>query len=167
VHVHSHVQVRCLSSSLPTPALSCPFHFAPCFTLRRVSFPLFPHPPPCLLSPLSPPFAVSPFPPFPTLCRVSFFPFPTLRRVSSCLPFRSSLVPLRPYSLLALRAQPAPAPVRLAGPEGSPRRWRCRCCAVIVASVLLLIFALFGGFLVDKREITWVLRWICYVSPTR
>mmetsp|Transcript_6318 Transcript_6318/g.19543 ORF Transcript_6318/g.19543 Transcript_6318/m.19543 type:complete len:166 (-) Transcript_6318:1522-2019(-) len=44
---------------------------------------------------------------------------------------------------------------------GSPGR------TVIVASVLLLIFALFGGFLVDKREITWVLRWICYVSPTR
>ncbi|KAG1675973.1 hypothetical protein FOA52_014217 [Chlamydomonas sp. UWO 241] len=44
---------------------------------------------------------------------------------------------------------------------GSPGR------TVIATSVLLLVFALFGGFLVNKSEIHWVLRWICYVSPTR
>jgi hypothetical protein len=44
---------------------------------------------------------------------------------------------------------------------GSPGR------TVVVTSVLLLVSALFGGFLVNKTETHWALRWITYASPTR
>ncbi len=44
---------------------------------------------------------------------------------------------------------------------GSPGR------TLIVTTTLLLIFALFAGFLESEYNIPWALRWICYVSPFR
>jgi hypothetical protein len=38
---------------------------------------------------------------------------------------------------------------------------------IVATTVLLLIFALFAGFLANKSEMPWVLRWICYISPLR
>ena len=44
---------------------------------------------------------------------------------------------------------------------GSPGR------TLIATTTLLLIFSLFSGFLADANEMTWVLRWITYISPMR
>ncbi|GAX77358.1 hypothetical protein CEUSTIGMA_g4804.t1 [Chlamydomonas eustigma] len=38
---------------------------------------------------------------------------------------------------------------------------------IITTTTMLLIFALFSGFLANMENMTWVLRWICYVSPFR
>ena len=38
---------------------------------------------------------------------------------------------------------------------------------IVTTTTLLLIFALFSGFLANKEYMHWALRWICYVSPLR
>lgn len=39
--------------------------------------------------------------------------------------------------------------------------------SLLVFNLLLLNFVLFTGFLVRKSSITWVFRWITYISPMR
>lgn len=44
---------------------------------------------------------------------------------------------------------------------GSPGR------TVVATSVLVLVATLFSGFLANKEEMPWALRWITFVSPFR